>query len=349
MIVGIIYISTKISFLFKPIVVFSTTLFFPILISGFLYFLLNPVVNRLQRLKLPRTVAILIIYVVFIGLIVLLVGTVVPAISKQVTSLANDLPKYAKQTKEFFDQLAHSQQYKWFLTQDYISVNDIEKKIIAFANTLPGQITNGLSGVFGLITNLTVIIATVPFLLFYMFKDGQNFPNSIVKLLPTSYRQPALKMLKDTGDTLATYIQGQIMVALFVGTISFIGYLIIGLPYALILALIVSVTNIIPYVGPILGGAPAVLVALFDSPTKAILALVVIVIAQQMEGNVISPLILGKSLDTHPATIIILLLVAGNLAGVLGMVLAVPSYAVMKTIIVNTVRFLQMRKEARET
>lgn len=348
MIVGIIFISTKISFLFKPIVVFSSTLFFPILISGFLYFLLNPVVHRLQRLKLPRTAAILVIYLVFIGLVILLAGTVVPAITKQVTSLANDLPKYAKQTKIFFKQLSHSKQYEWFLNQEYVSVNDIEKKLVAYANTLPSQITNSLSSIFGVITNLTVIIATVPFLLFYMFKDGHQFPNSLVKFFPNSYRQPALKLLKDTGDTLAAYVQGQITVALFVGTISFIGYLIIGMPYALILALTIAVMNMIPYVGPILGGAPAILVALFDSPTKAVLALVVIIIAQQMEGNIISPLILGKTLDTHPATIIILLLVAGNLAGVLGMVLAVPFYAVMKTIIINTVKFLKMRKEARE-
>jgi predicted PurR-regulated permease PerM len=112
------------------------------------------------------------------------------------------------------------------------------------------------------------------------------------------------------------------------------------------MALIVAFTNIIPYVGPILGGAPAVIVALFDSPTKALLVVVIIVIAQQVEGNVLSPLILGKSLDTHPATIIIVLLAAGNLAGILGMVLAVPFYAVVKTIVLNIIKFLRARKRA---
>jgi predicted PurR-regulated permease PerM len=153
-------------------------------------------------------------------------------------------------------------------------------------------------------------------------------------------------MLKETGETLSSYIQGQVIVALSVGTLAFVGYLIIDLPFALVMALIVAFTNIIPYVGPILGGAPAVIVALFDSPTKALLVVLIIVIAQQVEGNVLSPLILGKSLDTHPATIIIVLLAAGNLAGILGMVLAVPFYAVVKTIVLNVIKFLQARKRA---
>ena len=170
----------------------------------------------------------------------------------------------------------------------------------------------------------------------------------ISKFIPSSYRKEGLKTLKETGETLAIYINGQVTVALFVGTLAFIGYVIIDLPYALVKALIVAITNIIPYVGPFLGGAPAVLIALFDSPTKALLVVVVITIAQQLEGNVLSPLILGKKLDTHPATIIILLLVAGNLAGILGMILAIPTYAVSKTIILNFVNFLRLRKSTIE-
>ena len=114
-----------------------------------------------------------------------------------------------------------------------------------------------------------------------------GFPVMVGKFFPSTYRREALKTLKDTGETLAAYINGQVTVALFVGTLSFIGYVIIDLPYALVMALIVAVTNIIPYVGPFLGGAPAVVIALFDSPTKAILVVVVITIAQQLEGNVL--------------------------------------------------------------
>jgi predicted PurR-regulated permease PerM len=345
-ILTIIYVSTKISFLFEPVGIFVSTLFFPIIISGFLFFMLNPLVQRLHKWKVPKVVAILLIYAAVIGVVVLAVGNLVPMISKQIAALVNDMPTYVEKTEAFFNRMSETQEFKWIATQDYVTQEEIIKRIAEYANTLPNRITSSITGILGVVTNIAITIVTVPFLLFYMMKDGDKFPSAIARFFPAAYREEGIKTLKETANTLSSYIQGQITVALFVGTLSLIGYLIIDLPYALVMALIVAVTNIIPYVGPFLGGAPAVIVALFDSPGKAILVVIVIVVAQQIEGNVLSPLILGKSLNTHPATIIILLLVAGNLAGILGMILAVPTYAVAKTIVVNTVKFLRTRKLA---
>lgn len=349
LILTIIWVSTKISFMFEPIGIFFTTVFFPILITGFLYFLLNPVVNFLERKKLPRLAAILIIYVLFASLLVLAIGNLVPAVTKQATELANDLPVFADKTTDFFYDVVQSSEFKSFRDEQREMIDTVQERVIEYANTLPNQLTNGLRGFFGIVTNIAIILVTVPFLLFYMFKDGHRFPQAVSRFIPADYRDEGLKILKETGETLSAYIQGQVLVASMVGILAFIGYLVIDLRYALIMALIVAFTNIIPYVGPIIGGAPAVLVAFFDSPTKALLVIVVILVAQQVEGNFLSPMILGKSLDTHPATIIIILLAAGNLAGVLGMVLAVPTYAVTKTIILNLVRFLKARKRANIT
>jgi predicted PurR-regulated permease PerM len=346
LILTIIFVSSKITFLFMPIGIFFSTIFFPILITGFLFFLLNPLVNFLERKKLPRIIAILIIYIGVAGLLVLAISSLVPAVSKQAADLAENLPVFADKTIDFFNETVKSSEFKNFRDEQAEIFENVQKRLMEFANILPTTLTNGILGIFGVVTNLAIILVTVPFLLFYMFKDGHKFPHAVSKFFPNSYRDEGLKILKETGETLSAYIQGQVMVALAVGTLSFIGYLIIDLPYPLILALIVAFTNIIPYVGPIIGGAPAVIVGLFDSPTKALLVIVVILVAQQIEGNLLSPMILGKSLDIHAATIIIILLAAGNLAGVLGMVLAVPTYAVSKVIVLNTVRFLRARKAA---
>ncbi len=348
-IVSIIYVSSKISFLFEPVGVFVSTLFFPIIISGFLFFLFNPLVNLLVKWKVPRVIAIILLYLGILGLIVLAIGNLVPMITKQVMELLNDIPIYARQAQTFFNNFATTDQYQWLMTQQFVTQEEILLRITEFANTLPDRLTKSISNIVGWIANITITIVTVPFLLFFMFKDGHKLKAAISKFIPTAYRKQGVETLESTAKTLSAYIQGQVTVALFVGTLSLIGFLIVDLPYALVMALIVAVTNIIPYVGPIIGGAPAVIVGLFDSPGKAALVLVVIVIAQQLEGNLLSPLILGKSLDTHPATIIIILLVAGNLAGILGMVLAVPTYAVAKTIILNAVRFIRLRKEATNT
>lgn len=346
LIVAIIYICTKISFLFQPVAVLFSTLFVPIIITGFLYFLLNPIVRFLQKGKLPKSLAIIIVYVVIIGLVILAIGSIVPMISAQITELFSNIPKYADQAVKYFNYLNDTEQYKWVMNQEYISIKDITENLKAYAQTIPSNLSNGIGAIISTMTNITVTIVTVPFLLFYCFKDGERFPEALSKFFPASYRKEGLKIIKDTSTTLAAYIQGQVIVALFVGTLALIGYLIIGLDYALVMALIVAVTNIIPYVGPLIGGAPAVIIALFTSPTQALLVIIVITIAQQIEGNVLSPLILGKRLDTHPATIIILLLVAGNLAGILGMILAVPTYAAAKTIVVNIIRLLKARKAA---
>lgn len=146
------------------------------------------------------------------------------------------------------------------------------------------------------------------------------------------------------NKTISTYISSQAIDCMFVGLFTFIGYLIIGQPYALLFGFIAGATNIIPYLGPFIGAAPAVIVALFTSPVQALLVIVVVTIVQQIDSNLLSPYIMGKSLSIHPLTIIIILIVAGNLAGIFGMILGVPLYAVVKTIIVNVNRLIKLRR-----
>lgn len=345
LIVAIIYILTKISFLFDPIFVFMSTLFFPILITGFLYFLFNPLVSFAQKkLKVPRTLGIIILYLLFIGLVIFIIATVVPIITRQVKELINDIPFFINEIQNLVEEISTSEAFHWVQTQQYVELDQIVNTLTSYFTAIPSTITSGLSGIFGVIANMAIVVVTVPFLLFFLLKDGHKLPNAIVRFIPSSYRKEGLSILKDTTDTLAAYIQGQMIVSLCVGTLSYIGYLIIGLDYALILAIAVAVTNIIPYLGPILGAAPAVIVAMFDSPLMVGLVIVVAVIAQQIESNLISPLVIGRRLDTHPATIIIILLAAGNIAGVLGMILGVPVYAVCKTIVLNIVRLIKLHR-----
>lgn len=338
-IITIIYVASKITFLFEPIGIFFTTLFFPIIITGFLYFLLNPIVSFLKRKKVPFIVAILIVYVgaFFLGLIMLLYF--ISPITLQFNELSQAIPIYIRKATQFFESITNSSKIE--MVNGLIETG--KQRVFQYAQTLPDKLTGWISNLFGIISNIAVILVSVPFLLFYMFKDGHKFPTALSKFFPSSYRDEAHTIIQETGKTISAYIQGQVTVALVVGTLSLIGYFIIDLPFPFVMAMLVMVTNIIPYVGPILGGAPAVLVGLFDSPIKALLVVVVIFIAQQLEGNVISPLILGKNLDIHPATIIIILLAAGNIAGLLGMVLAVPFYAVMKVIVLNIMKIFKMK------
>lgn len=180
-----------------------------------------------------------------------------------------------------------------------------------------------------------------------MLKDGKKAPMMVINQFPAREQEEGNRVLSDLDSALSGYIQGQILVSACVGVLCLIWYLIIGLDYALILALVALFTNVIPFIGPWIGTAPAVVVALFHSPFTALLVIGGVVVIQQIESNVFSPQIMGRQLSVHPLTIIFVLLVASQLAGFVGILLAVPTYAVGKVIVQHTYRLIRIRMRSR--
>ncbi|MBC1778232.1 AI-2E family transporter [Listeria booriae] len=344
--VAILFVLNKLSFLFAPIGVIVSTLFLPILISGFLFYMFNPLVLFLEKRKVPRLVSVLSIFVIFIGAVVLAVVQLGPILADQVASLVSAAPKYWDQFQHWWDGLVQNSNIKNVdIKAEMEKLNISIPKIL---DTVISSLSGSLGMIFGFISGFVMILVTVPFILFYMFKDGHKFLDSSEKFFPAGIRKEAREMIQAMNKTISTYISSQAIDCLFVGIFTMIGYFIIGEPYALLFGLIAGVTNIIPYLGPFIGAAPAVIVALFDSPLQAILVIVVVTIVQQIDSNLLSPYIMGKSLSIHPLTIIIILIVAGNLAGIFGMILGVPTYAVVKTLIVNLSRLIKLRREGIE-
>jgi predicted PurR-regulated permease PerM len=136
------------------------------------------------------------------------------------------------------------------------------------------------------------------------------------------------------NKTIQTYISGQLIEVLFVFVMMFIGYLVLGIRYAFLFAIIAGLCNLIPYIGPYLGLAPSFLVTVFTNPVRGLLIILLVLIVQQLDSNLIYPNVIGKSLDIHPLTIIFIIIVGGNLAGLLGIFLGVPFYAIVKNIII---------------
>jgi predicted PurR-regulated permease PerM len=143
---------------------------------------------------------------------------------------------------------------------------------------------------------------------------------------------------------LGSYIRGQFIVSLCIGVLAYIGYLIIGMPYPLLMAGFVSLFDIIPYLGPFFGALPALIVASTISWKMVMLVVIVNTLCQSMESNVLSPQVVGRSMHMHPLTIIFVLLVGGELAGVVGMILAVPFYAAMKVVVQHVFAYYIRRK-----
>lgn len=328
----LILVGHQINFVFSPLVTFFTTLFAPVLIAGFLYYLLSPLVNVLCKMKVKRTLAVAIVFILLVGLIVIGLLTLVPYLVKQMASLINYLPTLAKDIEAWARELAANPIFK------NVDISDeIDKLNISYSSLITNvleKVSGSLGSIFSTVASVAMIAVTVPFMLFYMLKDGDKLKPAIQKFTPIRHKDEVMELLTQMNKTIQTYISGQAIECVFVATATFIGYLIVGVDYALLFGVVAGLTNLIPYVGPYLGLLPAVLVTVFTSPFKALLCCVVVLIVQQLDGNIIYPNVIGKTLKIHPLTIIIILLVAGNISGLLGIFLGVPIYAVARTVIV---------------
>ncbi|MBD2848003.1 AI-2E family transporter [Paenibacillus sp. IB182496] len=345
MLVGLnIMILTKISFIFKPFVVLVKTVLLPLILAGIAYYLLNPLVNWLERKKIKRLYSIFVIFLLIAGLLTILLFTVIPLIDKQIRDLIDNLPTYGEQIQEEFNLFMSSglmsQAQNWLSIEPSDLTSDITSRATAFLD----DAWSSLGSFVGALKEVVLAIITLPFILYYLLKDGKRMPRYIASGLPTRMRSHSLRIMREINTQISGYIRGQIIVSCCIGLLLYIGYLIIGLKYSLVLALIAACTAIIPYLGPAIAITPALIVAMVTSPIMLIKMIVIWTIVQLIEGKFISPQIMGKTLQVHPITIIFVIITAGNLFGVLGIILAVPGYAVLKVIVTNL--FIWVRRKS---
>ncbi|MDV2684986.1 AI-2E family transporter [Alkalihalophilus lindianensis] len=338
----IIYLGSLVDWIFKPIVVLVQTLFAPIVLAGVLFYLLRPFVNLLSK-KMPRSLSILILYLTAIGLITTLVLTVGPELQSQFTSLTMNWPQFMNEIRGMIIAVQENEYISRFQESENFSLEDITSRLEEYLTGLMSSIGSNVASLIGIIANIIIIMIIIPFILFYMLKEGEKAPNQVIRLLPRKHQKEGESILSDMDYALSSYIQGQIIVSICVGILVYIGYLIIGIEYPLVLALIAMFTNVIPFIGPWIGTFPGVIVGFLDSPFMALLVIIVVVVVQQIESNLISPQVMGRKLDIHPLTIILLLLVASRFAGLLGLLLAVPTYAVGKVIVLHVYRLFRLR------
>lgn len=340
----LLFVASKINFLFAPIGTFFSTLFAPVLVAGFLYYLLTPIVNLfVKRLKMKRIWAIALVFVLLVAALVLILVTVIPNLVSQLTTLAENTPYFVAAVEDWLTEVAKN---PFFQNIDFQA--QIDKLDISYSNIIQkflNGVSNSLGSIIGGVASTTMVILTAPFILFYMMKDGDKLVPSIQRFFPQNRKDQIVELLGKMNKTLSSYISGQAIECVFVGTFTFIGYWLVGVEYAFLFGMIAGVANLIPYLGPYIGLLPAIAVTVFNSPWKALLCCVVVLVVQQLDGNIIYPNVIGKSLQIHPLTIIIVLLVAGNIAGLLGIFLGVPFYAICRTVVIFIYHLVKADKQ----
>ncbi|GGG85637.1 AI-2E family transporter [Staphylococcus pragensis] len=329
----VIFIFDKVSYVFHPFIIVFNTIVAPIIVSLILFYLINPIINLMERYNIPRLLGIIIVFLVIAGGATLIVNLLIPLIGDQITRLVKNFPKYVEKFNELIDKVTHFS----FLSSFYSQIQD---GLDSFSNKVPTLVSNYFDGFSTkimsfaeTIVNVGVVIVTTPFVLFFMLKDGHRFKDYSTKIMPPKFRKDYHDLIEKMSVQVGSYIQGQIIVSFCIGILLFIGYSIIGLDYGLVLASIAAVTSVVPYLGPTIAISPAIVIALITSPFMLLKLIIVWTLVQFFEGHFISPNIMGKTLKIHPLTIIFILLSAGNLLGVVGVILGIPGYAILKVLV----------------
>ncbi|MEL0537640.1 AI-2E family transporter [Staphylococcus debuckii] len=333
-----IFIFDKVSYIFQPFVIIFNTIAAPVILGLILFYLFNPIINIMERYRIPRLWGIIILYCVAAAVIALIINLLIPVIGGQIKSFGHHMPRYVDKFNGLVDQVM-SMSKGTGISSFYGQIQDQLDKL---AKKAPAMISNYFDG-FGTkvmsfaeaVVNIGVVLVTTPFVLFFFLKDGHHFKETAIKIVPPKFRQDFHEIIESMSMQVGSYIQGQMFVSLCIGILLFIGYSIIGLDYSLVLACIAAVTSVVPYLGPTIAISPAIIIALITSPIMLLKLVVVWTLVQFFEGHFISPNVMGKTLKVHPLTIIFVLLCAGNLLGVVGVILAIPGYAVLKVLVMH--------------
>lgn len=328
-----IFVLTKISFLFAPVLSFLAVIMLPVVISALLYYLLKPIVDLLEKAGVSRITAITLVFIVLSGLLIWGVAVAVPSLVDQILTFADNLPSYLKEGEKQVNLLLKNNQFNAIRPQLENMVNNFSSKAADYAETFSKSAVNWVGNVASLVTRVAVAIMISPFILFYLLRDSGKFKERFIEFLPTKIRQPSLRVLSNINAQLSSYVQGQVTVAIVVAILFSIMFSVIQLRYATTLAIIAGILNMVPYLGSFLAMIPAFILAMVAGPIMVVKVAVVFIIEQTIEGRFVTPLVIGSKLNIHPITILFVLLTAGSMFGVWGVFLAIPIYASVKVIL----------------
>jgi len=326
-----IFMITRISYIFEPIQIAFSIIGPPIIFAVIFYYLLTPLVDWLEKKRFSRNTAIAFVFSVVILLIIGGMNYIVPIIQRQVASLIDIWPEYWRNFIGQVETLFNIEVLSDFMnqTEDTSVIETLTEQTTSLLNATVG----GIGSVIGTITRVFITLFTMPFVLFYLLKDGKQIPYRVSRYIPTKARPTVNKLLTDINRQISYYVRGQLIVAIFVGFMFYIGFSIVGLDFALTLGIFAGFMNLIPYLGSFIATIPALIIAVVDSPFMLFKVLIVFGFEQLLEGRVISPQVLGNSLKIHPVNIIFLLLVAGRLFGLMGVVFGIPGYAIIRIVV----------------
>jgi len=336
----------------------------PLAVAAILAFLLDPVVDFLQRRKMSRTGSIIIVFMATFGLAITMLASVVPQVVIELSELVTNVPTYwdkgTERVTTFINKkmqneeaAARIEKAKALLHEQWAKYGPgIQEEAAANLKTVSGWFLSKIGQAFGLL-GLVIGFALVPVYLFYFLQEKSGISSKWTDYLPV--QEPKIKkelvfFINSVSDALIVFFRGQVLVAMCVGTLTAIGFTIIGLNYGLLLGVMTGMLGIIPYLGVMMSFVPAVIIGIVQfGDWRVALVVAVFVTVQFLEGMVISPKIIGDRVGMHPLTVIIAVITGTTLlGGIVGGILAIPITAVLRALMFRYVWVKRDKKNVEE-
>src|SRR5690554_2770650 len=292
----------------------------PFIAGVLLAYLLYPILDFLKKKKVPGTWAVYILALIFLLFSLVFAFVLVPAFLNELSGLSSTLPEYIQTINDFISRV--NREYRRVEMPSTVkealdrSLKKAEEHLIDFLESFTDKLINGISSFF------TLLLA--PVITYYILKDLDRLKKGIIRWIPARQRDLFYYLGSEVNEVILGYFRGQVWLSAIVAILSTIALLILKIPFNIILGLFVGFSNMIPYIGPIVGSIPAIFLALLKSPGKAFSVVVLFFLIQQLENSFISPRIISKEVGIHPLVVIFSLLVGAELLGFWGLLLAVP-------------------------
>lgn len=297
-----------------------------------------PLVNWLEKKRIPRLLSVILLYVVIFGLVAFISSLVVPTASRDLSQLTEVFPKIVERLTLSLD-VVQKEGSRYF---DF--VNEIQNLLGVLAGYLQQFSSSALSliiGVFGGVLSFAAVIV----ISFYLSMMKNGIENFLASVVPSRYEKYAVMLWKRAEVKVGRWLQGQLLLGLIVGLVVYVGLSLFGIKFALIFGILSMLLEIVPVAGPVLAAVPAVIIAFLQDPVLGLWVLVFYVLVQQLENHLLVPLVLGKTTGLNPVVVIMALLIGGQLAGIPGAILAVPVATVIVEVLDDMARHRQAHGE----
>lgn len=276
----------------------------------------DPWVDGLERIKFPRWLSILLIYLLLVVIIFFVVYLLIPPLVSQVGQLAQNFPEYFQKIGFAIDSLKN-------FSAEHGVLGELDNGISILKGNLSGAVSSVMSKVadiFGGIVSFFIVLVIA----FYMTVEESAVKRTLTFILPVTYQPFALQLINKVQRKIGDWLKGQLILSGIIGLMAYVGLLILGVNYALILAVVAAVGEFVPYVGPVLAAIPAIILAFTQSPIKGGFVLILYIIIQQLENHLLVPKVMQKAVGLNPIISVIALLIGAKIAGLVGVVLAIP-------------------------